>query len=219
MPFRSGAIGVLGAATAVHEALVVVDLQTDFCPGGALAVPDGDAIVPLVNRLLGDAAVRVLTADWHPPGHRSFAAAHAGKRPFDRGFVGGVEQVLWPEHCVQGTDGAAFHPRLRADLADMILRKGFRPGLDSYSAFFENDRITPTGLEGYLTSRGVDAVALVGLALDVCVAASALDAARLGFRTRVVLPGCRAIDRDGSLAKALAAMRGAGVRLDDGPAT
>lgn len=203
----------------MHEALVVVDLQTDFCPGGALAVADGDAIVPLVNRLLGDAAVRVLTADWHPPGHRSFAAAHAGKRAFDRGFVGGVEQVLWPEHCVQGTDGAAFHPRLRADLADMILRKGFRPGLDSYSAFFENDRITPTGLEGYLTSRGVDAVALVGLALDVCVAASALDAARLGFRTRVVLPGCRAIDRDGSLAKALAAMRGAGVRLDDGPAT
>lgn len=203
----------------MHEALVVVDLQTDFCPGGALAVPDGDAIVPLVNRLLGDAAVRVLTADWHPPGHRSFAAAHAGKRAFDRGFVGGVEQVLWPAHCVQGTDGAAFHPRLRADLADLILRKGFRPGLDSYSAFFENDRITPTGLEGYLESRGVDAVALVGLALDVCVAASALDAARLGFRTRVVLPGCRAIDRDGSLAKALAAMRGAGVRLDDGPAT
>ena len=203
----------------MHEALVVVDLQTDFCPGGALAVPGGDAIVPLVNRLLEDAAVRVLTADWHPPGHRSFAAAHAGKRPFDRGFVGGVEQVLWPEHCVQGTDGAAFHPLLRVDLADMILRKGFRPGLDSYSAFFENDRITPTGLEGYLTSRGVDAVALVGLALDVCVAASALDAARLGFRTRVILPGCRAIDRDGSLAKALAAMRGAGVRLDDGPAT
>lgn len=203
----------------MHEALVVVDLQTDFCPGGALAVPGGDAIVPLVNRLLEDAAVRVLTADWHPPGHRSFAAAHAGKRPFDRGFVGGVEQVLWPEHCVQGTDGAAFHPLLRVDLADMILRKGFRPGLDSYSAFFENDRITPTGLEGYLTSRGVDAVALVGLALDVCVAASAIDAARLGFRTRVILPGCRAIDRDGSLAKALAAMRGAGVRLDDGPAT
>lgn len=203
----------------MHEALVVVDLQTDFCPGGALAVPGGDAIVPLVNRLLEDAAVRVLTADWHPPGHRSFAAAHAGTRPFDRGFVGGVEQVLWPEHCVQGTDGAAFHPLLRVDLADMILRKGFRPGLDSYSAFFENDRITPTGLEGYLTSRGVDAVALVGLALDVCVAASAIDAARLGFRTRVILPGCRAIDRDGSLAKALAAMRGAGVRLDDGPAT
>jgi nicotinamidase/pyrazinamidase len=163
--------------------------------------------------------VRVLTADWHPPGHRSFAAAHPGKRPFDRGFVGGVEQVLWPEHCVQGTDGAAFHPALRTDLADIILRKGFQPGLDSYSAFFENDRITPTGLEGYLKSRGVDAVVLVGLALDVCVAASAVDAARLGFRTRVVLAGCRAIDRDGSLAKALAAMRGAGVILDDGPAT
>lgn len=199
------------------EALVVVDLQNDFCPGGALPVPDGDAIVPLVNRLLEAAAVRVLTADWHPPGHRSFAAAHAAKRPFDRGFVGGVEQVLWPEHCLQGTNGAAFHPALRADLADMILRKGFRTGLDSYSAFFENDRVTPTGLEGYLTSRGVDGVTLVGLALDVCVAASALDAARLGFRTRVILPGCRAIDRDGSLGKALAAMRAAGVGLDDGP--
>ena len=147
----------------MHEALVVVDLQTDFCPGGALAVPGGDAIVPLVNRLLEDAAVRVLTADWHPPGHRSFAAAHAGKRPFDRGFVGGVEQVLWPEHCVQGTDGAAFHPRLRADLADMILRKGFRPGLDSYSAFFENDRKTRVGLDALLREAGVREIVLAGL--------------------------------------------------------
>lgn len=199
----------------VTEALVVVDLQNDFCPGGALAVPDGDAIVPLVNRLLVAASVRVLTADWHPPAHRSFAAAHAGKRPFDRGFVGGVEQVVWPEHCVQVSRGADFHPSLRVDLADMILRKGFRTGLDSFSAFFENDRVTPTGLDGYLRSRGVDAVALVGLTLDVCVAASAVDAARLGFRTRVILAGCRAIDRDGSLAEALGAMRAAGVILDE----
>lgn len=197
------------------EAVVVVDLQNDFCPGGALAVPDGDAIVPVVNRLLEEAAVRVLTADWHPRDHRSFACHHPGRAPFDRGLVGDIDQVLWPIHCVQGTGGADFHPSLRTDLADVILRKGFRSGVDSYSAFFENDRSTPTGLDGYLRARGVGAVALVGLALDVCVAASALDAARIGFRTRVILPGCRAIDREGSLGKALAAMRGAGVILDD----
>ena len=197
------------------EALVVVDLQNDFCPGGALPVPGGDAIVPAVNRLLAVAAVRVLTADWHPRDHGSFAANHRGAEPFDTGRLGGVEQTLWPAHCVQGTRGADFHPALRTDLADVILRKGFRSGVDSYSAFFENDRSTPTGLEGYLKSRGVDGVALAGLALDVCVAASAVDAARLGFRTRVILPACRAIDRDGSLGKALAAMRAAGVRLDD----
>lgn len=198
------------------EALVVIDLQNDFCPGGALAVPEGDAVVPLVNRLLESAAVRVLTADWHPQGHGSFAANHRGAEPFDTGRLGDVEQTLWPVHCVQGTRGADFHPALRTDLADVILRKGFRSGVDSYSAFFENDRSTPTGLEGYLRSRGVDAVALVGLALDVCVAASALDAARLGYRTRVILPACRAIDHQGSLGSALAAMREAGVTLDEG---
>jgi nicotinamidase/pyrazinamidase len=197
------------------EALVVVDLQNDFCPGGALAVPGGDGIVVPVNRLLAAAPVRVLTADWHPPGHLSFAACHPGKEPFGSGVVGGREQTLWPVHCVQGSFGADFHPALRADLADIILRKGFRAAVDSYSAFFENDRTTSTGLDGYLRSRGVGAVALVGLALDVCVAASAVDAARLGFRTRVILPACRAIDREGSLDGALAAMRGAGVILDE----
>lgn len=198
------------------EALVVIDLQNDFCPGGALPVPDGDAIVPRVNRLLARGGVRVLTQDWHPPLHRSFAARHAGAEPFGRGLVGGIEQVLWPVHCVQGTPGADFHPGLRADLADMILRKGFREGIDSYSAFFENDRVTPTGLDGYLRSRGVDSVALVGLALDVCVAASAIDATNLGYRTRVIEPACRAIDRDGSLRRAIVAMHEAGVILDDG---
>jgi nicotinamidase/pyrazinamidase len=183
------------------EALVVVDLQTDFCPGGALAVPDGDAIVPLVNSLLARAAVRILTQDWHPPGHH-------------RGLVGGIEQVLWPVHCVAGTPGARFHPALDADRADLILRKGGNRDLDSYSAFFENDHVTPTGLDGYLRSRGVDAVAVVGLALDVCVAATAVDAARLGYVVRVVEPACRAIDRDGSLATAFAAMRGAGVKIE-----
>jgi len=197
------------------EALVVVDLQNDFCPGGALPVADGDAIVPLVNRLLERADVRVLTADWHPASHRSFASRHPGKRPFGRGLVGCIEQVLWPDHCVQGTAGADFHPALRVDLAELILRKGFREEIDSYSAFFENDRLTPTGLDGYLRARGVGAVALAGLALDVCVAASAIDATNLGYATRVILPACRAIDTDGSLGKALAAMRAAGVRLDD----
>lgn len=196
------------------EALVVVDLQTDFCPGGALAVPDGDAIVPLVNSLLARAAVRILTQDWHPPGHRSFAAAHPRARPFDRGLVGGIEQMLWPVHCVAGTPGAAFHPALDTDRADLILRKGGNRDLDSYSAFFENDHVTPTGLDGYLRSRGVDAVAVVGLALDVCVAATAVDAARLGYVVRVVEPACRAIDLNGSLATALAAMRSAGVKIE-----
>ena len=200
------------------EALVVIDLQNDFCPGGALPVADGDAIVPLVNRLLERANVRVLTADWHPPVHRSFAAQHRGARPFARGVVAGREQTLWPIHCVQGSRGADFHPALRTDLADMILRKGFREEVDSYSAFFENDRVTPTGLDGYLRSRGVGAVALVGLALDVCVAASAIDATTLGYDTRVILPACRAIDTDGTLGKALAGMRAAGVRLDEGMA-
>lgn len=200
----------------MREALVVVDLQNDFCPGGALPVADGDAIVPLVNRLLGEAHVRVLTQDWHPPEHRSFAANHRAARPFDRGLVGGVEQVLWPVHCVKGTSGAAFHPGLETDRADLILRKGANPGLDSYSAFFENDRVTSTGLDGYLRSRGVDAVAVVGLALDVCVAATAIDASRLGFRVRVVEPACRSIDRAGSLATAVEAMHEAGVTIDRG---
>jgi nicotinamidase/pyrazinamidase len=197
------------------EALVVVDVQKDFCPGGALPVADGDGIVPLVNRLLELAEVRVLTADWHPPDHVSFVVHHPGARPFERRTIGGIEQTLWPVHCVQGSAGARFHPGLRTDLADVILRKGMRAWLDSYSAFFENDGLTPTGLDGYLRSRGVDSVALVGLALDVCVAASAVDAARLGFRTRVILPGCRAIERQGSLDGALAAMRRAGVILDE----
>jgi nicotinamidase/pyrazinamidase len=203
-------------ATTITEALVVVDLQNDFCQGGALPVRDGHAIVPLVNRLLEQAAVRVLTQDWHPVGHPSFAASHAGAAPGDRTIVGGVEQTLWPVHCVQGTPGAMFHPGLHADRADVVVRKGFRPEIDSYSAFFENDRTTPSGLDGYLRSRGVRGVAIVGLALDVCVAASAVDAARLGYATRVILAACRGIDVHGSLAAATGAMRSAGVVLDTG---
>ena len=198
------------------EALIVVDLQNDFCPGGALPVDDGDAIVPLVNRLLAQARVRVLTQDWHPPQHRSFAANHPFAKPFDRGLVGGVEQVLWPVHCVEGTSGAEFHPGVETDRADLILRKGGNGALDSYSAFFENDRVTPTGLDGYLRCRGVEAVAVVGLALDFCVAATAVDAAGLGYRVRVIEPACRAIDRAGSLAACWAAMDKAGVTIDRG---
>lgn len=200
----------------MQEALLVVDLQNDFCSGGALAVPDAEALIPLANRLLQRATIRVLTADWHPPDHASFAASHPGAAPFEQGLVGGIAQTLWPVHCVQGSHGAAFHPDLNSDPADLILRKGFRAQLDSYSAFFENDRSTSTGLDGYLRSRQVEAVAIVGLALDFCVAWSAQDAARLGYRTRVILKGCRAIDQAGSLQQGLEAMRQAGVLLDDG---
>lgn len=200
----------------MQEALLVVDLQNDFCSGGALAVPDAEALIPLANRLLQRATIRVLTADWHPPDHASFATSHPGAAPFEQGLVGGIAQTLWPVHCVQGSHGAAFHPDLNSDPADLILRKGFRAQLDSYSAFFENDRSTSTGLDGYLRSRQVEAVAIVGLALDFCVAWSAQDAARLGYRTRVILKGCRAIDQAGSLQQGLEAMRQAGVLLDDG---
>ena len=196
------------------EALIVIDLQNDFCPGGALPVADGDAIVSLVNRLLAQAKIRILTQDWHPPEHGSFAVNHPAAHPFDRGMVGGVEQVLWPVHCVQGTNGAQFHPGVETDRADLILRKGVSSESDSYSAFFENDRVTPTGLDGYLRSRGVDALAVVGLALDFCVAATAVDAAGLGYRVRVIESACRAIDRDGSLTAARAAMDKAGVTIE-----
>jgi nicotinamidase/pyrazinamidase len=195
-------------------ALIVIDVQRDFCPGGALAVAEGDAVVPVVNALLDRFAVRVLTQDWHPADHQSFAANHPGAAPYALTQMPYGPQVLWPTHCVQGTDGAAFHPDLHTDRADLILRKGFRAEIDSYSAFFENDRTTPTGLEGYLRGRGVTALVLAGLATDFCVAYSALDAARLGFEVTVHLPGCRGIDLNGSLATAMAQMRDAGVRLD-----
>jgi Amidases related to nicotinamidase len=195
------------------HALIVIDVQNDFCPRGALAVADGDAVVAPINAMLGDFAVKVLTQDWHPADHASFAANHPGAAPFSLTEMPYGPQVLWPTHCVQGTDGAAFHPLLRTDPADLVIRKGFRPEIDSYSAFFENDRITPTGLEGYLRSRGVTTLVLAGLATDFCVAYSALDAARLGFAVTVRLDACRAIDLDGSLGAALEQMRAAGVVL------
>ncbi|PVH28176.1 bifunctional nicotinamidase/pyrazinamidase [Pararhodobacter oceanensis] len=194
-------------------ALLVIDVQHDFCPGGALAVADGDAVVPLINAMLGDYAVRVFTQDWHPADHSSFADNHSVGEPFSLTEMPYGPQVLWPRHCVQGSDGAAFHPALETDPADMIIRKGFRPQIDSYSAFFENDHVTPTGLEGYLRSRGVTDLVLTGIATDFCVAYSAIDAARLGFKVTVLQEACRAIDLDGSLDKALSDMRAAGVVL------
>lgn len=194
-------------------AIVVVDFQKDFCPGGALAVAGGDEIAGRLNALLAKAPVRVLTQDWHPADHLSFAANHPGAEAFSTWEAPYGAQVLWPVHCVQGTPGAAFHPSLDVDRADLVIRKGFRPGIDSYSAFFENDRATPTGLAGYLRDRGVSAVDFAGLALDFCVAWSALDAAAAGFRTRVHAGASRAIDLDGSLAAARKALAAAGVEV------
>lgn len=192
-------------------ALIVVDVQRDFCPGGALAVADGDAVVGPINRVAPGFAVRVFTQDWHPAEHHSFADNHADAAAFSVKEMHYGPQVLWPAHCVQGTPGAAFHPDLDTDAADIVIRKGIHPGIDSYSAFFENDRVTPTGLAGYLRERGVAEVWLAGLATDFCVAYSALDARRLGFRAVLIEDACRGIDLDGSLAAAMGAMREAGV--------
>ena len=196
-----------------NEAIVVIDVQNDFCPGGALAVDRGDEVVAEINRIVRNYPVRVFTQDWHTTGHGSFASSHMGQVPFDQIDMPYGPQVLWPDHCVHGTDGADFHEDLYTEMAQLILRKGFRSEIDSYSAFFENDKTTATGLEGYLRGRGVEKVTLVGLATDYCVAWSALDAARLGFSVKVRLDACRAIDLDGSLAKALAEMEAAGVQL------
>ena len=196
-----------------RSALVVVDVQVDFCPGGALAVADGDAVVAPINAMMVDAAAVILTQDWHPAGHSSFASGHPGLEPFQTTEMPYGTQVLWPDHCVQGSPGAAFHPDLRTDRADMIVRKGYRPAIDSYSAFFENDRETPTGLHGYLRERGIGALTLAGLATDFCVGFSALDAARLGYDVTVELGASRAIDMDGSLGASLSAMQEAGIRI------
>lgn len=198
-----------------EEALIVIDVQNDFCPGGALAVAGGDEIIPRINGLMADFGTVVLTQDWHPADHLSFADNHPGAAPFSLTEMPYGPQVLWPRHCVIGSEGAAFHPDLRTDPAQMVIRKGFRPQIDSYSAFFENDRRTATGLDGYLKARGIAAVTLVGLATDYCVAYSALDAAALGYRVTVLEGAARAIDLNGSLAAARRDMRAAGVALED----
>ena len=195
------------------QALIVIDVQNDFCPGGALAVPGGDEIVDDINALMGDFDTVVLTQDWHPAGHSSFASAHEGRSPYEVVSMPYGPQVLWPDHCIQGSVGAAFHDRLQLDRADLIIRKGTNPAIDSYSAFFENDHETPTGLHGYLQTRGITRLTLVGLATDYCVGFSALDAARLGYATEVRVDLTRAIDLDGSLDTSRTAMREAGVAL------
>ena len=194
------------------HALLVIDIQNDFCPGGALAVPGGDTIVDGINTIMPGFNAVILTQDWHPAGHSSFASTHPGKTPYDIIDMSYGPQVLWPDHCIQGTDGAAFHARLNTT-ADLILRKGFRSDLDSYSVFFENDKKTPTGLEGYMWTRGLNQLTLVGLATDFCVNYSAQDAAKLGFEVTVRQDLCRAIDLNGSLAAAQNDMADAGVTL------
>lgn len=196
-----------------NEALIVVDVQNDFCPGGALAVDRGDQVVPVVNDLIARFEHVVLTQDWHPEGHSSFASEHPGAKPFETVAMPYGAQTLWPDHCIQGSEGAQFHSGLEWAKAELVIRKGFRRAIDSYSAFFENDHETPTGLSGYLRERGIERVALVGLATDFCVGFSALDAVRQGFGATVMLDGCRGIDLDGSLAAMTQKMRAAGVRL------
>ncbi|MFT4620824.1 MAG: nicotinamidase/pyrazinamidase [Sulfitobacter sp.] len=195
------------------HALLVIDVQNDFCPGGALAVSGGDLIVPGINALMAEFDTVILTQDWHPRGHSSFASSHQGAAAMSVVAFPYGPQVLWPDHCIQGSDGSAFHADLNADRADMIIRKGFNPDIDSYSAFFENDHKTPTGLEGYCRTRGIDALTLVGLATDFCVNFSAVDAAKLGFAVNVRQDLCRAIDFDGSLEAANQGMAEAGVTL------
>jgi nicotinamidase/pyrazinamidase len=196
-----------------QDVLLVVDVQNDFCPGGALPVPEGDRIVPLVNRLARQFGHVVFTQDWHSPRHASFASAHAGKQPFQTTALPYGEQVLWPDHCVQGTPGAEFHRDLDRTRAEMIVRKGFRPDIDSYSAFYENDQRTRTGLTGYLRDRGFQHVYLCGLAFDFCVKWSALDARREGFAATVIEDATRSIDLNGSAAAARTEMTKAGVSL------
>jgi nicotinamidase/pyrazinamidase len=194
------------------DALLVVDVQNDFLPGGALAVARGDEILPLVNRIAARFAIVVLTQDWHPAGHASFASSHPGKRPFQKMRMPYGEQVLWPDHCVQGSAGAAFAAGLDIPHAQLVIRKGHQRRVDSYSAFLEADRKTKTGLDGYLKSRGVKRVFCAGLATDFCVAWTALDARRFGLQAAVIEDACRAIDADGSLETAWKAMQKAGVR-------
>lgn len=195
-----------------RDVLLVVDVQNDFMPGGALAVPRGDEVVPIVNRLALRFANVVLTQDWHPPGHISFATSHPGRQPFERIRLDYGEQILWPDHCVQATDGAAFHRELAISHAQLVVRKGHHAGVDSYSTFVEADGRHTTGLAGYLRERGIAHVFLCGLATDFCVAWSAVDARKAGFEVTVIDDACRAIDTGGSLAAAGRNMAAAGVR-------
>lgn len=192
--------------------IIVVDVQNDFCPGGSLAVPGGDLVIPAINRLTPLFPRAIATQDWHPPGHGSFASSHAGKKPFDTVILSGIEQTLWPDHCIAGTKGSAFHPALDSSHFALVLRKGMNPAVDSYSAFTENDRSTRTGLGGYLSSLGIRSVFLCGLATDFCVFYSAMDAAGSGFRTTVILDACAGIDvPEGSIERCVGQMKNRGI--------
>jgi nicotinamidase/pyrazinamidase len=196
-----------------QDVLLVIDVQNDFCPAGALAVADGDAVIEVIHRVAPKFEHVVLTQDWHPARHSSFASAHEGKKPFEQVELSYGMQTLWPDHCVQGSKGAQFHPALHLPRAELILRKGFRPRIDSYSAFFENDRVTPTGLAGYLDERNLTRAFLAGLAYDYCVGYSALDARRVGLQAVVIRDACRAIGLGGSVAKIDAQFSAAGVMV------
>jgi nicotinamidase/pyrazinamidase len=187
-------------AVSESNVLLVIDVQNDFCPGGALAVPHGDEVVPIINRLASRFENVVLTQDWHPPGHLSFASSHPRHKPFDMTTLSYGTQILWPDHCIQGTAGADFHPLLSLPHAALVVRKGFRRAIDSYSAFYENDHKTPTGLAGYLQERNLTKIFVAGLAFDFCVRYSAEDARRAGFAVTVIEDACRGIDLDGSVA-------------------
>lgn len=199
------------AAFASDTALIVVDVQNGFCPGGGLAVPHGDEVVPLINRLAARFENIVVTQDWHPPGHVSFASSHPGRKPFETIELPYGTQVLWPDHCVQGTESAALHADLHLPAAQLVIRKGFHRDIDSYSAFLEADRKTPTGLAGYLRGRGIERVFVTGLATDFCVAWTAIDARRAGLEVAVIEDATRAIDLDGSLDAAWREMAASGV--------
>jgi nicotinamidase/pyrazinamidase len=211
-PRRAGAQGAARIKPGGRDVLLVVDVQNDFIPGGALAVKEGDLIVPLVNRIAAGFEHVILTQDWHTPGHISFASTHPGKKPFETTRLGYGTQVLWPDHCVQGTAGADFHRDLRIPHAELVIRKGYRGQMDSYSAFFEADGKSTTGLSGYVRDRGFRRVFLVGLATDFCVCWSALDARKVGVGALVIEDACRGIDSNGSLAKAWSQMAKAGVK-------
>ncbi|ESR25460.1 bifunctional nicotinamidase/pyrazinamidase [Lutibaculum baratangense] len=206
------------AGIAGTDVLLVVDVHNDFCTGGALGVPGGEELVRPINRLLHVFPHSVLTQDWHPAGHASFASVHLGRRPHETIEFAYGPQILWPDHCVQGTVGAAFHPDLDTDRAELVLRKGFHAGIDSYSAFFENDRATPTGLGGYLCERGFQRIFLCGLATGFCVAWSGLDARRQGFEVAVLIDACRAIDLHGPLQEAMKELSAAGAEIEESTA-
>ena len=197
----------------MKKALLVIDVQNDFCPAGALEVAAGNEIIPYINEEMAKYDCVVLTQDWHPKGHSSFATSHEGKNPLELIKMPYGDQVLWPDHCVQGSKGAEFHPDLNIEQANAIIRKGSNPFIDSYSAFFENDRKTPTGLDGYLKSLEIEKINLVGLATDFCVNYSAQDAANLGYKVSVLEKMCRAIDLNGSLAAAKSEMQDCGVEF------